>query len=411
MRTLETQRISTIKAEFTKDADCDDHFVVLSTDASYTWNWGSVAGAVSFAFNCNAKYIYGQSASTSVECNIKALYSVDISVTSSSVSFVDDNCGTLSLVDSIGTEKVYVYVGADADSPDVAEWHWIEFSSDENSRCSTTTGSVTECGSMVSYAGLGGCSAAYSYEDVANEWCSRMGLGEFHSYSEIHGNQPLCYLEGSTLTTGTATQAATYGCSMNCKCMTSLTCIRSRRRLRSDDTYEEEDEEQGEFSAVIGGKYLRRRELLSATTVNDIDVDFEFNSTTSVTNVAVLTSLIYQELVHNFQQNKTTGLIPFDAHLLEAAAALGYQGTNSTAGTREAGAINVLQPGQQPEVIPDMKRFVTARPTPQPTGPMVPIDAAMIEAAAAVVAGAIGASVGASIGAVRRSTQKRTNCQ
>ena len=105
--------ISQIYGTFTKDASCSDHFVMLSTSASTPWSWDATAGAVKFVWDCNHKYIFGQSSTTSTYCNTRTTYNIAIAVSSTSVSFYDETCGTLTLDDTIGASSLYIYVGAE----------------------------------------------------------------------------------------------------------------------------------------------------------------------------------------------------------------------------------------------------------------------------------------------------------
>ena len=106
--------ISSIKGTLTKDEYCDDHLIMLSTSATIRhFNWNSVSGVVVFIWDCDYKVIYGQSNSISEECSTFTTYNIEITVSNSSVTFYDDVCGTLSLDDTIGSSRLYVYVGSE----------------------------------------------------------------------------------------------------------------------------------------------------------------------------------------------------------------------------------------------------------------------------------------------------------
>ena len=86
--------------------------------------------------------------------------------------------------------------------------------------------------------------------------------------------------------------------------------------------------------------------------MEDLDVNFEFNATSSIIDVSVLANSVHDDLVDLFMEDPESGTIAFNAHLDVAAAALGYGGTNSSAGTAAQGAVNVLQPDMEPDVVP-----------------------------------------------------------
>lgn len=171
----------------------------------------------------------------------------------------------------------------------------------------------------------------------------------------------------------------------------------SRAEKMDDDLLRGSHRDRKTERGVVSTADNYARTLSSAGVVNDLDVDFEFAMTSSETDAELLTASIHKALVRTFVENPNTSAILFNTHLLDAALLLGYKGTNSTAGTAEAGAINVLGALQEPQVVLDLQRFVTAAPTTAPI--LTLIDKAVIEIVVAVIGAAVGISVGASVGA------------
>ena len=142
--------ISQIMGNLVKSHSCSDHFVVLSSSSSFSWSWYTGSGSVKFVWNCENKvsfislllfwsnpfisckhvhvyflqYIYGQSSSASTPCSSERAYSIEIFVEIDTVAFTDDVCGTLTRSDSIAAvSELYVYLGADDDTGNAAEWN------------------------------------------------------------------------------------------------------------------------------------------------------------------------------------------------------------------------------------------------------------------------------------------------
>ena len=127
----------TISGTLVKRTDCDDHHVVISSSSDFSWSWSSESGSVKFVWNCDSKYIYGQSSSTYTSCSAYTTYNIEIRISASTVDFVDDICGTLSISDSLAGSysSLYVYIGADADDTSGTDgakwdctwgWAWVE---------------------------------------------------------------------------------------------------------------------------------------------------------------------------------------------------------------------------------------------------------------------------------------------
>ena len=56
--------------------------------------------------------------------------------------------------------------------------------------------------------------------------------------------------------------------------------------------------------------------------MEDLDVNFEFNATSSIIDVSVLANSVHDDLVDLFMEDPESGTIAFNAHLDVAAAAL-----------------------------------------------------------------------------------------
>ena len=83
------------------------------------------------------KYIYGQSSSTYSYCGTERKYSIKITITSTTVTFYDDVCGTLTLSDTLGASQFYIYVGADDDLSYGEDFYWFEVGASVPSRSPT----------------------------------------------------------------------------------------------------------------------------------------------------------------------------------------------------------------------------------------------------------------------------------
>lgn len=118
--------LSRITATLKKNDVRDDHGIIVSKHASYTWSWKYTSGAVKFVWEGDDKAIIGQTETTFVSCGADRTYHVEVSVFAYSVAFADDACGTLALSETLGAEpSLYVYVGASNGlnpSANGAEW-------------------------------------------------------------------------------------------------------------------------------------------------------------------------------------------------------------------------------------------------------------------------------------------------
>ena len=111
----------TVNAELEKDHKCSSHFIVVSTSDKFTWDWGTQDDAIKFVWNCDTKYILGKGqpkkSLKSTKCATQGRYNVKVVIKGGVVSFEDDKCETLTAKNLMPGKDVYVYIGADQDTP------------------------------------------------------------------------------------------------------------------------------------------------------------------------------------------------------------------------------------------------------------------------------------------------------
>ena len=128
MMNTEFEAPLTIKGILDKEQSCSDHYVVISTGTDARWNWGSGEDIAKFVWNCDSKYIYGQTSQSGTSCSTYRTYAIEIEITEDGLTFLDDYCDDLTLTDSLGSEgPFYVYIGADCDGC-TAKWDYFETS-------------------------------------------------------------------------------------------------------------------------------------------------------------------------------------------------------------------------------------------------------------------------------------------
>ena len=126
MRSQTTHDVQTISGSFNKNDLCSDHFVLLSPLADATFDWFSSVDTARFVWNCDTKYIYTEAGSSSEPCGGLGDYEIEIEVTPTQLIFRDDACADVTAPNPFGTSDLYVYVGADQDTPGVSS-DWFEF--------------------------------------------------------------------------------------------------------------------------------------------------------------------------------------------------------------------------------------------------------------------------------------------
>ena len=118
--------LTRLKGSLVKDAYCNDHALIVSTSPEMEWSWAPGTGAVRLMWNCGSKYLSGQTNSVYQACSSYQAYTVVGSFSTSEVAFSDDECGSLSLDDSLVSSDplLYVWIGADDDSG-TATWNYL----------------------------------------------------------------------------------------------------------------------------------------------------------------------------------------------------------------------------------------------------------------------------------------------
>ena len=130
MRTKDTfDSPLTITGSLEKSDSCSDHYIVISNEEDFRWNWGTGAGSVKMVWNCDSKMIYGESTETGYSsiCSSLRTYEIQIDVTSEGFTFTDDYCGEITLSSTLASQPFYVYIGADCDSC-TSTWDYIDIS-------------------------------------------------------------------------------------------------------------------------------------------------------------------------------------------------------------------------------------------------------------------------------------------
>ena len=111
----------TVTAQIEKDHKCSSHFIVISTSDKFTWDWSASDDAIKFVWNCDTKYILAKgqpkSGAKGAKCAKKGKYEAKVVVKGGVVSFEDDQCETLTARNLMQGQRVYVYIGADQDTP------------------------------------------------------------------------------------------------------------------------------------------------------------------------------------------------------------------------------------------------------------------------------------------------------
>jgi len=117
--------LSRIGGTLTKQSACNDNGVIVSKNAGTRWNWGATADTARFVWNCGTKILFGQTKSASTECATNRVYTIEIVLGATTITFGDDLCGDLTLTDSLGAADslaLYVFVGGDDDAG-AATWN------------------------------------------------------------------------------------------------------------------------------------------------------------------------------------------------------------------------------------------------------------------------------------------------
>jgi hypothetical protein len=119
---------TTVRVGIDKTATCSSHYIALTTDPDFIWEWGAdQTDALKFAWNCNEKtsYSFGpvdvakgrQALTQSTHCADFGKYNVEITLSLQKVSFKDSRCHPIEILRNPfkASDMLYVIIGADAD--------------------------------------------------------------------------------------------------------------------------------------------------------------------------------------------------------------------------------------------------------------------------------------------------------
>ena len=124
-RTDDFYSVTTILGSIYRDQDCDDHVLMLSTDASQDFYWGQEISGLRLAWNCSDQvelneYGFSECAGTYGEIE----FTLSVSATE---FYLTTSCGLEATVPNpTGDNSFFIYVGADQDAGGGAEWQYFE---------------------------------------------------------------------------------------------------------------------------------------------------------------------------------------------------------------------------------------------------------------------------------------------
>jgi hypothetical protein len=103
-----------VQAEISKNSECSNHFIVLSADPYYRWNWEQEPGTYKFVWQCGEKKLISPAGEKSVQCTELRNYKLSISVGEDEISFKDDVCDEIRIRrDNEEVAKdLFLYIGA-----------------------------------------------------------------------------------------------------------------------------------------------------------------------------------------------------------------------------------------------------------------------------------------------------------
>ena len=113
----------TVIADLERSHSCSDHFIMLSTKPDIKFTWGYEPGVIKLVQNCETKTIYSNNMDgTPHEAKAAAspklgTYTWEVVVTDQTITFKDNRGAPVVVPNHLGREPIYVYVGADQDSP------------------------------------------------------------------------------------------------------------------------------------------------------------------------------------------------------------------------------------------------------------------------------------------------------
>ena len=107
-----------IRGRIEKSDKCSSHYIAISPEKEFSWQWGGIDKTIVFAWNCDDKYIYSPHREISRVCSRRGKNDFEIEVQDGMVRFSDDFCGDLRLSEIPGATigPYYIHIGADQDT-------------------------------------------------------------------------------------------------------------------------------------------------------------------------------------------------------------------------------------------------------------------------------------------------------
>ena len=104
-----------IEAKLDKNSRCANHWIALSPDEYFTWNYEQEPRAIKAGWFCDYKFLITPRGNYSTKCNRIRNYNVSLKVKGNTVVFEDDQCGKLTGSVDMRPEylDVYAFIGAD----------------------------------------------------------------------------------------------------------------------------------------------------------------------------------------------------------------------------------------------------------------------------------------------------------
>jgi hypothetical protein len=101
-----------IQAEISKNSECSNHFIVLTSEPYYRWTWKSEPNTFKMVWNCDQKSIIYPNGKKSTKCGELKNYNLGIHVHENRVIFEDDTCEDVVAPEGPQVRDLFVYIGA-----------------------------------------------------------------------------------------------------------------------------------------------------------------------------------------------------------------------------------------------------------------------------------------------------------
>jgi hypothetical protein len=104
-----------IEAKLDKNSRCANHWIAVSPDEYFTWNYEQEPRAIKAGWFCDYKFLITPRGNFSTKCNRIRNYNVSLKIVGNTVTFEDDQCGKLEGQVDLRPEyrDVYAFIGAD----------------------------------------------------------------------------------------------------------------------------------------------------------------------------------------------------------------------------------------------------------------------------------------------------------